>query len=245
MGSGLARKLKLTPGRTLSLFALSKGGGVNTESFTIVGTSSSGIAEVDDISVTMSLADAQTLVDVQTVPSLILFLKNTRDTGRCPPACGSPPGPRRIGFGRADMGAALPFVSGRERPVPAHPRRCPVHRPGVALFSISGTLSVSVIERYRGIGTLRAFGTPRTATPGDAPGRRADPRTPRRHRGLRGGGGVSGLINALGRGPMPPEPGDVHLLSDNPLHSKLSSFLGNGVWLPAAALRGGPVPRDV
>ena len=80
MGTGLARKLGLAPGRTLSLFALSKGGGVNTESFTIVGTSSSGIAEVDDISVTMSLADAQTLVGVQTVPSLILFLKNTGDT---------------------------------------------------------------------------------------------------------------------------------------------------------------------
>jgi len=31
----------------------------------------------------------------------------------------------------------------------------------VALFSISGTLTLSVIERYRELGTLRAFGTRR------------------------------------------------------------------------------------
>jgi putative ABC transport system permease protein len=74
IGTGLAKRLDLGPGHTLSLFALSKGGGVNTESFTIVGTSSSGIAEVDDVSVTMSLSDAQTLLGVQSVPDLVVFL---------------------------------------------------------------------------------------------------------------------------------------------------------------------------
>ena len=237
VGSGLARKLKLTPGRTLSLFALSKGGGVNTESFTIVGTSSSGIAEVDDISVTMSLADAQTLVGVQTVPCLIVFLKDTRDTASVA---------RRIAA--APLGSAASGLAVRtwQQLSPSFQAANSLYQLIlavarfivliVALFSISGTLSVSVIERYREIGTLRAFGTRRSqllvmilmeglilGLAGAAAGFLA-------------GGGASGLINALGGLPMPPEPGMSTAGITVSFTPRLSSFLGNGIWLLAASL---------
>jgi len=80
LGSGLAHLLKARPGTTLQLFALSKGGGVNTESLTVAGTTSSGIKAVDDISVSMSLADAQSLLAVDSVAKMVLFLKSADDT---------------------------------------------------------------------------------------------------------------------------------------------------------------------
>ena len=237
VGSGLSKRLKLVPGRTVSLFALSKGGGVNTESFTITGISSSGIAEVDDISVSMSLADAQSLIGVDTVPSLVVFLKNTDDTTRGRGEGGS--SSRRLSLARldrADLAAAFPSfqaASSLYQLILAVARFIVLI---VALFSISGTLSVAVIERYREIGTLRAFGTKRRqlllmlvmeglilGLAGAAAGCLA-------------GGGVSGLVNALGGLSMPPEPGMSTSSVTISFTPKLSSFFGNGAWLLAASL---------
>ena len=243
VGTGLARKLNLAPGRTLSLFALSKGGGVNTESFTIVGTSSSGIAEVDDVSVTMSLADAQSLVGAQTVPSLILFLKNTGDTATVA---------RRIAEAPRGSAAAGLTVRTWKQLSPSFQAANSLYQLIlavarlivliVALFSISGTISVSVMERYREIGTLRAFGTRRgqllvmlmmegliLGLAGAAAGFLA-------------GGGASAIINALGGLPMPPEPGMSTSGITVSFTPKLESFFGNGIWLLAASLAAAVFP---
>jgi len=231
VGTGLAKKLDLGPGRTLSLFALSKGGGVNTQSFTIVGTSSSGIQEVDDISVTMSLSDAQALVGVQSVPDLVVFLRNTADTA---------PVARRMASGSGltvrtweQLSPSFQAANSLYQLILAVARFIVLV---VALFSISGTLSVSVIERYRELGTLRAFGTRRRellamllveglilGLAGSAAGFLA-------------GGGASGLINALGGLPMPPEPGMSTAGITVSFTPQLSSFFGNGAWLAAASL---------
>jgi putative ABC transport system permease protein len=237
VGSGLARKLKLAPGRTLSLFALSKGGGVNTESFTIVGISSSGIAEVDDISVTMSLSDAQSLVGVQTEPCLIVFLKDTGVTAAVARQIATAP------KGSAASGLA---VRTWEQLSPSFQAANSLYQLIltvarfivliVALFSISGTLSVSMIERYREIGTLRAFGTRKRQllvmllVEGlilGVAGATA---------GFLAGGGASGLIDALGGLPMPAEPGMSTAGITVSFTPRLSSFLGNGIWLLAASL---------
>ncbi len=237
VGTGLARKLKLAPGRTLSLFALSKEGGVNTESFTIAGISSSGIAEVDDISVAMSLADAQALVGVKTVPSLIVFLKNTGDTAVVAKRMAAAP-----------QGSAVSGLTVRtwEQLSPSFQAANSLYQLIlavarfivllVALFSISGTLSVSVIERYREIGTLRAFGTRRRQLlvmlmmEGLILGLAGTVA------GFLAGGGACGLINALGGLPMPPEPGMSTSGITVSFTPKLQSFFGNGMWLLAASL---------
>jgi len=233
VGTGLAKKLDLAPGRTLSLFALSKGGGVNTESFTIVGTSSSGIAEVDDIAVTMSLADAQSLVGVQSVPDLVVFLKNTEDTASVAGRIASEaPGALAVRTWQ-QLSPSFQAANSLYQLILAVARFIVLV---VALFSISGTLSVSVIERYPEIGTLRAFGTRRRellvmllveglllGLAGAAAGFLA-------------GGGASSLINALGGVPMPPEPGMSTSGITVSFTPKLQSFFGNGAWLVLAAL---------
>ncbi|HUI72125.1 MAG TPA: FtsX-like permease family protein [Spirochaetia bacterium] len=230
VGSGLARKLKLHPGRPLSLFALSKGGGVNTESFTIAGISSSGIAEVDDISVAMSLPDAQSLVAVDTVPSLIVFLKNTGDTARVAKLIAQAGLTVRTW---EQLSPSFQAANSLYQLILAVARFIVLI---VALFSISGTLSVSVIERYREIGTLRAFGTRRREllvmliVEGLFLGLSGAVA------GFLAGGVASGLINAFGGLPMPPEPGMSTAGITISFTPKPEDFLGNGLWLLAAAL---------
>jgi putative ABC transport system permease protein len=111
----------------------------------------------------------------------------------------------------------------------------------VALFSISGTLSLAVLERLREIGTLRAFGTKRfrilvmfmlegliLGVCGAFIGGVA-------------GAGVSALINAGGGLTMPPQPGTSGALTIL-FTPELSTFFMNGVWVLLASMAGALLP---
>jgi len=237
VGTGLAKKLDLGPGRTLSLFALSKGGGVDTQSFTIVGTSSSGIQEVDDISVTMSLSDAQALVGVQSVPDLVVFLRNTADTAAVARRAASSSGLTVRTW--EQLSPSFQAANSLYQLILAVARFIVLV---VALFSISGTLSVSVIERYRELGTLRAFGTRRRELLAMLLAEGLILGLAGSAAGFLAGGGASGLINALGGLPMPPEPGMSTAGITVSFTPQLSSFIGNGAWLAAASLAAALLP---
>ncbi|HET6451741.1 MAG TPA: FtsX-like permease family protein, partial [Spirochaetia bacterium] len=221
-------------------------GGVNTESFTIAGTSSSGIAEVDDVSVTMDLADAQALVGTSRVPSFTVFLRDTANTDETArlvslaPA-GSPVSGLVVRTWK-QLSPSFQAANGLYQLILAVARFIVL---AVALFSISGTLSVSIFERYREIGTLRAFGTRRSqmlfllVTEGlllGAVGAAA---------GFLAGGGASGLLNVLGGVPMPPEPGMSTSGITVSFTPSLESFVGNGAWLLAASLAAALFPGVV
>lgn len=246
VGTGLSRKLGLEPGRTLSVFALSAGGGLNTESFTVSGTTSSGIAEVDDISVTMSLPDAQGLVGVQTVPDLVVFLRDIHAADAVA---------RRIAS--APAGSPIAGLTARtwQQLSPAFQQANSLYQLilgvarlivlVVALFSISGTLSVSVIERYRELGTLRAFGTRRRqvlvmlAVEGLILGAAGAVL------GLLFGSGASGLINVLGGIRMPPEPGMSTAGITVRFTPQAADLVGNAAWLLLASVTAALVPALV
>jgi len=243
VGTGLSRKLGLEPGKTLSIFALTAGGGLNTESFTVSGTTSSGIAEIDDLSVTMSLADAQGLVGVRTVPDLVVFLRDIRLADAVA---------RRISSAPAGSATAGLTVRTWQQLSPSFQQANSLYQLilgvarlivlVVALFSISGTLSVSVLERYREIGTLRAFGTRRRqvlvmlvveglllGAAGAALGYLA-------------GAGMSALINVLGGVRMPPEPGMSTAGITIRFTPQAADLVGNVLWLLAAAAAAALVP---
>lgn len=242
VGRGVARKLGLAPGQSLSLFALTKGGGVNTQSYAVSGTTATLIAALDNVSVFMDLRDAQSLVGAETVPQLIVFLNRTADTAGVAAAL------RAAGPGSAAAGltvrtweelspyyrqanSAYQLVLGVARLIVLI----------VALFSISGTLSLSIMERLREVGTLRAFGTRRPRVllmllfEGlilGAAGALV---------GCLAGGGVSGLINVFGGITMPPQPGtsEAFRILFTP---EVSKFFANAAWVLAAAVVGALFP---
>ena len=182
---------------------------MNTESFTVSGISSSGIKEVDDRALAMSLDDAQSL-------------DRREERGEAPPLPQERRRDRRLSC--AASGACLPVSAASGMALRDWEELSPSFRQAnslylmilavartvvliVALVSISGTLSLTVMERYREIGTLRAFGTKR-------PGLLAMLVCEGFFLGLGGvlagslsGAATSGLVNALGGMTIAAEPG--------------------------------------
>ena len=249
IGRGVARKLGLDAGGSLSLFALSKGGGVNTQSFAVSGTTASLIAAVDNVSVFMDLADAQSLLGSQEVPQLIVFLKHTADTAQVSaalrtaaqgPAAGSP----LSGLTLRTWDQLSPYY---QQANSAYQLVLAVARLIVlivALFSISGTLSMAIMERLREIGTLRAFGT-----------RKAGLLSMFLFEGLIlgiagalvgcvAGGGLSEIINVFGGIMMPPQPGTSAAFRVL-FTPQVPTFFANALWVLAAAVAGALVPGMV
>ena len=242
VGRGVARKLGLDPGATLSLFALSQGGGVNTQSYMVSGTTATIIAALDNVSVFMDLADAQSLLLSASVPQLIVFLKKTSDTERVAAALrDAPPTSALSGLTVRTWEQLSPYYRQANS---AYQLVLGVARLIVlivALFSISGTLSLAVMERLREIGTLRAFGTRR-------------PRVLLMFLfeglilglvgaliGCLAGGGLSELINVLGGVTMPPQPGTSGALRIL-FTPEISKFFANALWVLAASVAGALVP---
>ena len=242
VGKGVARKLGIEPQASLSLFALNKGGGVNTQSYTVSGTTSTIIAALDNVSVFMDLKDAQTLVRSATVPQLIVFLKNTADTTRVAQA---------IRYVSQNSPLAGLTVRTWEELSQYYRQANSVYQLVlavarlivliVALFSISGTLSLAVMERLREMGTLRAFGTRRPSVLSmllfeglilGATGALI---------GSLAGGAASGLVNLVGGITMPPPPGTssvIHIL----FTPEKSKFVTNAAWILAASTAGAFFP---
>ena len=242
VGRGVARKLGLAPGAALSLFALNKGGGVNTQSYAVAGTTSTVIAALDAVSVSMDLADAQSLVGSDAVPQLIVYLKRTADTDRVARALrAAPAGTAAHGLTvrtwdelsayYRQANSAYQLVLGVARLIVLI----------VALFSISGTLSLSVMERLREVGTLRAFGTRRRqvlsllVTEGAVLGITGAVV------GCLAGGGVSALINVLGGITMPPQPGTSQAFRIL-FTPQIARFFSNAIWVLAASAVGALFP---
>jgi len=242
VGRGVARKLGLAPGQSLSLFALNKGGGVNTQSYAISGTTSTIIAALDNVSLFMDLGDAQALTGGDSVPQLIVFLNRTTDTDRVAAAIRhAPPGSPLAGLTVRTWEDLSPYyrqANSAYQLVLAVARLIVLV---VALFSISGTLSLSVMERLREVGTLRAFGTRRPRVllmllfEGFILGASGA------IVGCVAGGALSGLINVLGGITMPPQPGTTAALRIF-FTPEFSKFFANGGWVLAAAVAGAFFP---
>jgi putative ABC transport system permease protein len=242
VGRGVARKLGLAPGAVLSLFALSTGGGVNTQSYAISGTTATIIAALDNVSVFMDLGDAQSLIGSDAVPQLIVFLKDTADSAKVAQILrGTSPGSALSGLTVRTWEELSPYyrqANSAYQLVLAVARLIVLI---VALFSISGTLSLAVMERLREMGTLRAFGT-------------------RRPRvlfmllfeglilgiggaliGCLAGSAISGLINVLGGITMPPQPGTSSAIRIF-FTPEVSKFFANAGWVLVASVAGALFP---
>ena len=242
VGRGVARKLGVAPGASLSLFALSKGGAVNTQSYTVAGTTATIIAALDNVSVFMDLADAQALLATDAVPQLIVFLHRTADTARVARALRAAP-----------QGAALSGLTVRtwdqlsayyRQASSAYQLVLAVARLIVlivALFSISGTLSLAVMERLREMGTLRAFGTrsgrvlSMLLVEGVALG------VSGALLGCLAGGAFAALLNAAGGVTMPAQPGVSSALRIL-FTPEISKFVSNGLWVLIASVAGAFFP---
>ncbi len=155
LGAGLARNLKAQPGASLTLLAGTTEGAMNALDVTVAGIVSTGVPEIDQRLVYTDVATAQRLLVTDRVSSLGVFLDRMEATL---PA-------------RARLGAALPDLALR-----TWEEQAPFYRSVRALYNrifgalgliigvivvvvVANAMAMSVIERTREIGTLRALGT--------------------------------------------------------------------------------------
>ncbi|MBL8326840.1 MAG: ABC transporter permease [Rubrivivax sp.] len=155
LGEGLARSLKATPGSGLTLMASTTEGALNALDVTVVGTFSTGIAEIDKRLVYTDIATAQKLLVTERVSSLGVFLDRMEATAP----------------GRARLQAALPGLA-----VQTWLEQAPFYRSVkelydrifgalgliigvIVVFVVTNAMAMAIIERTREVGTLRALGT--------------------------------------------------------------------------------------
>lgn len=156
LGKGLARILGARPGAGLTLLSNTSAGGLNALDVVVAGVVGTGIDEVDQRLVLADLSTAQALLLTDKVSKLSVYLDDIEATD----AVGAT-------LARA-LGGAVALRSWLEQaPFYVSVRGLYNRLFGfmgaivlvIVIFSVTNTLAMSVLERTREIGALRAMGT--------------------------------------------------------------------------------------
>ena len=155
LGTELARLLKADVGSVLTVLGTTTEGSLNALDVRVQGLYSVGVPDLDRRSLIVSLPTAQSLLRSDRVSELSLYLKRTDDT----PTVLVELQPLIQGFAvRTWRDQAFFYEAVRQ----LYNRIFGMLGVVIALlvfFAVSNTVSLSVVERTREIGTLRAMGT--------------------------------------------------------------------------------------
>lgn len=155
LGSGLARNLKAVPGTSLTLLASTTDGVLNALDVTVEGVFSTGISDIDKRLLYTDVATAQKLLNTQRVTRLGVFLDRMDATAAS----------------HAAVQALLPALTTRtwEQEAPFYQGVKALYDrifgalgaiiATIVVFVVANAMAMTVIERTREIGTLRAMGT--------------------------------------------------------------------------------------
>ena len=155
IGEGLAKILNARPGSSLTLLSNTVEGSLNAIDVTVQGIFNSGVPEIDKRALLMDIGQAQALLQTHKISTLSVYLYNTPDTDRMV----------------REIHARFPELavqSWRDTAFYYEAVRGLYNRIfgllGVVillmvLFAVTNTLSMTVVERTREIGALRAMGT--------------------------------------------------------------------------------------
>jgi putative ABC transport system permease protein len=209
IGAGLARSMNAKPGTGLTLLAVTADGALNGLDVDVAGVMTTGIKELDDRVLRLTLPAAQRLLQTGRVTKLVVGLDRTENVGSV----------------RAALAAR--FASGhRNTAMKDWEELSPTYRQITLMFngilafmavivffmvvmSSANTMMMSIFERTREIGTMLAMGTPRVwvialfVLEGVATGLLGAAA------GLLAGNGLGALLNHAGLW-MPAPPGSVN-----------------------------------
>jgi putative ABC transport system permease protein len=154
----LARSLGVRPGDRVTVLTTTEKGALNGVDLTVAGIYRTGIPELDRRAVMMPLETAQSLLDTQRVSRVVTVLKDTADTDAVAQALRANPTLKDLQIRR--WIELAPFY---QQVVSLYTNIFGVLGViliVVVLLSVSNAMLMSLLERVREQGTLRAFGIP-------------------------------------------------------------------------------------
>jgi putative ABC transport system permease protein len=207
IGSGVARKLKVGVGDTVTLMSSLKGGQVNALDVEIIGIAEAQIKAYNDVMLLANLKTIQTFLDLpNSVESVVLLLKKTESLEQAEPTI------RRF---CNKMG--LEYCNWRELAGKQYTQPKLFYDLVyvlimtiivlVVVLSIINTLNLTMQERVREIGTIRSLGTTRLQVGKIFVSESFLIGLIGGFLGLIIGYGLAALLNGLGGIPIPPPPG--------------------------------------
>ena len=161
LGSLLAQSLGVKPGDTVTILTTTASGMINARDLQIAGIARVGSKEYDRVFVKLPLDIAQNLLNTKQVERAVVLLDKTSDTARVEAvlkdkfAAAGLPLEIRTWEDLADFYQAVVRLYGGIF------RVVNLIIAALFLFGIANTLTMSIFERVREIGTLRAIGTRR------------------------------------------------------------------------------------
>ncbi|MEJ2467412.1 MAG: FtsX-like permease family protein [Candidatus Thiodiazotropha sp.] len=155
IGEGLARIMNARVGDSLTLMSTTVDGGLNAQDVVVQGIISLGVPEIDKRILLTRVATAQALLQTDKVSTLSIYLQQTDDTDR-------------MGAEIATLHPELDMQTWLDTAFYYLAVRSLYNHIfgllgaiilGMVFFAVTNVVSMSVVERTREIGTLRAMGT--------------------------------------------------------------------------------------
>lgn len=228
IGAGLARSMSVKPGDSLTLLAVTAEGALNGIDIDVTGIVTTGVKEMDDRLLTITLPAAQRLLQSERVTNLVVGLDRTENTDGV-------------------YAAILPHLGGSRQEVAirkwidlaSYYKQVRTLFSGIFVFlgvivffmvvmSSANTLMMAMFERTREIGTMLAMGTPRSWLVGLFVTEATITGVLAAVCGVAAGVGLGALLNRSGI-VLPPPPGATGGMSLRVLHEP-------GLMIGAAAL---------
>ncbi len=156
IGQGVADALKLAPGDRLTLLANTHDGALNSEELEITGIFQTFSREFDARAVRVPLKLAQQLLGSPGVTSIVVSLKDTRDTDAVRQVLAA-----RIADKGLEVRSWVELNDFYEKTVALYERQFGVLQlivVAMVLLSVANTVNMSVFERTGEFGTMRALG---------------------------------------------------------------------------------------
>jgi putative ABC transport system permease protein len=158
---GLAKSLHVKPGDRLTILSTTTEGALNGADVQVVGTYTTGIREMDDRALIVSLGTAQTILATSKVSKLIVVLNETGDTAAVQKSLTSrlSDAQQRVELANwSDLASFYHQVRGLYSGIFIFLGLIIV---GLVVLSSGNAMSMTVMERVKEIGTLMAVGTSR------------------------------------------------------------------------------------
>jgi putative ABC transport system permease protein len=162
VGYELMKALGAKVGDYLTILTTTPDGIINAVDFKVVGVAQTGSQDYDSVFVKLPIETVEYLLSTTAAERIIIFLKDTKDVAKVASVLQGIINKNNMGLELKTWSELADFYWKVVGVYHGIFNVMKIIIAAIALFSIANTITMSVYERVREIGTMRAIGTPRS-----------------------------------------------------------------------------------